>query len=154
MHTSKITNGTRLQETWKSYQLPKKTVHLPLVIGADNSGTLTWNIYSSFAVYPDCKIHTGAYLTLGYGSVLSLSSKQKVNTKSTTEAELVGVDDKMTFVMWMKHFFESQVRSINVNSPLKSFGSDVTIEQVNTSAIQLGRKGWKLYGKRIKHINV
>ena len=63
--------------------------------------------------------HTGACLTLGHGSVLSVSAKQKINTKSLTKAELVEVDDTMTFVMWMKYFFESQVRFINVNSPLK-----------------------------------
>ena len=119
----------------------KETVHLPPVIGANDSRTLTWNINASFAVYPDCKSHTRACLTLVYGSVLSISAKQKVNTKSLTKAELVGVDDAMTFVMWMKHFFQSQVRSINVNSPLKPVGPDVTIKQDKTSAIQLERNG-------------
>ena len=85
----------------------QETVYLPLVIGADDSGALTWNIDASFAVHPDYKSHTGACLTLGHGSVLSISTKQKVNIKSSTEAELVGVDDAITFVMWMKHFFES-----------------------------------------------
>ena len=55
----------------------KDTVHLPLVIGANNSGTLTWNIDASFAVHPDCKSHTGACLTLGHGSVLSISEKNR-----------------------------------------------------------------------------
>ena len=66
--------------------------------------------------------------------MLSLSLKQKINTRSSTEAELVGVDGAMTLVMWTKYFFGSQVRSINVNL-LKPLGSDVTIEQDNTSAI-------------------
>ena len=73
--------------------------------------------------------------------MLSIYAKQKINTKSSTEAELVGVEDAMIFVMWMKHFFESQVRSIIVNSPLKPLRSDVAIEQDNTSAIQLERNG-------------
>ena len=132
----------------------EETVHLPLVIGADNSVTLTWNIDGSFVVHPVYKSHTGACLTLGHGSVLSISAKQKINTKSSTEAELVGVDNAMTFVMWMKHFFESQARSINVNSPLKPLGSDVTIKQDNTSAIQLEMNGRKSSSKRTKHINV
>ena len=68
----------------------KETIHLPLVIGANDSGTLTWNIDASFAMHPDCKSHTGACLTLGHGSVLSISAKQKINTKSSTKAELVG----------------------------------------------------------------
>ena len=86
--------------------------------------------------------------------MLSISVKQKINTKSLTKAELKGVDDAMTFVMWMRHFFESQVRSINVNTKLKPLEFDVTIEQDNTSAIQLERNGWKSSSKRTKHINV
>ena len=82
------------------------------MIGVDNSRTLTWNINASFAVHLDCKSHTGSCLTLGHGSVLSILLKQKINTKSITEAELVRVDDTMTFVMWITHFFESQVRSV------------------------------------------
>ena len=106
----------------------KETIHLPLVIDAYDSGTLIWIIDASFAVHPDFKSHTGACQTLGHMSLLSLSSKQKINRKSSTEAELVGVDDAMTFVMWMRHFFESQVGSINTNSPLKPLGSNVTIK--------------------------
>ena len=126
----------------------KENICIPLVIGADNTGTLTWNIDASFVVHPDCKSHTGACLNLGHGSVLSISTKQKINTKSSTKVELMGVDDAMIFVMWMKHFFESQVRSIDVNFLLKPLGSDVTIEQDNTSAIQLEKNGWKSSSKR------
>ena len=54
----------------------EETIHLPHVIGADNSGTLTWNINVLFAVHPDCKSHTGACLTLGHASVISISAKQ------------------------------------------------------------------------------
>ena len=57
----------------------------------------------------------------------------------------------MTFIVWMKYFFELQIKSIDVNSPLKPLGSNVTIEQDNTSAIQLERNGWKLNSKRTKH---
>ena len=85
---------------------------------------------------------------------LSISAKQKINTKSSTKAELVGVDNAMTFFMWMKYFFGSQVRSINMNSPLKPLGSDVTIKQDKKSAIQLERNIWKSSSKRTKHINV
>ena len=83
--------------------------------------------------------------------MLSISAKQKINTKSSTEAELVSVDDAMTFVMWMKHFFESQVRSIDANSLLKPLGSNITIKKDNRSAIQLERNGLKSSSKRTKH---
>ena len=64
-----------------------------------------------------------------------------INTESWTEAKLVGVDDAMTFGMCMKHLFESQVQSVNMDSSLKPLGSDETIEQDNTNAIQLERNG-------------
>ena len=55
----------------------KETVHLPLVVSADDSGRLTWNIDASFVVHPDCKSksHSGACLTLGHGSIVSISAK-------------------------------------------------------------------------------
>ena len=40
-----------------------------------------------------------------------------------------------------------------MNSLLKPLGLDVTIEQDNTSVIQLEGKGWKSSSKRTKHIN-
>ena len=64
----------------------KETVHLPLVVGIDDSGRITWNIDTSFAVQLDCKSHTGACLILGHGSILSISTKQKINTKCSTES--------------------------------------------------------------------
>ena len=83
----------------------KDTVQLSLLVGRDDNEILTWNIYVSFAVHPDCKSHIGTCLTSGYWSLLYLSSKQKINTKSSSEAGLTGVDDTMTFVMLMKHLF-------------------------------------------------
>ena len=62
----------------------KNTIHLPLVIGADDNGTLTWNIDASFAVHPDRKSHTGACLTLGHG-IYYLYLKNK---RSTLRAQL------------------------------------------------------------------
>jgi len=132
----------------------KNTIHLPLVVGADDSGTMIWNIDASYAVHPDCRSHTGASLTLGHGSLLSLSTKQKINTKSSTEAELVGVDDAMTFIMWMKHFIQDQVKDLKINSKLGGLGNNVVIEQDNTSAIQLENNGWGSSSRRTKHINV
>ena len=77
----------------------RETIHLPLLIGWDKSGVLTWSVDAAFAVHEDMQSHTGAALTMGKGALLSLSTKQKINTKSSTEAKLVGVDDAMNFVV-------------------------------------------------------
>ena len=37
----------------------------------------------------------GAVMTLGQGALIAFSAKQKINTKSSTESEVVGVDDGM-----------------------------------------------------------
>ena len=57
----------------------KETLLLPLVVGADDSGRLTWNIDASFAVHLDCKSHTGVCLTLVHKSILYISTKQNIN---------------------------------------------------------------------------
>jgi hypothetical protein len=61
---------------------------LPLRLRADDSGCIKWWIDSSFAVHPDMRSHTG-------GTPHSTSTQQKLNTKSSTETELVAMDDVM-----------------------------------------------------------
>ena len=80
------------------------TVHLPLVIGWDDTGELLWSINASFAVHNDMRSHTGAMLTFGKEASFSLSNKQKVNSFSSTVAKIMGVDNAMNFVMWVKLF--------------------------------------------------
>ena len=75
------------------------TVHLPLIINWNGSGELVWSVEASFAVRKEFRNHTGGNLSLGKGSLLLLSMKQKVNTKSSTESELVGCDDVMNFMV-------------------------------------------------------
>jgi hypothetical protein len=57
--------------------------------------TIEWWVDASFAVHPDMRSHTGITMSLGKGSPISSSQKQKINTKSSTESELVGVDNAM-----------------------------------------------------------
>jgi hypothetical protein len=130
------------------------TVSIPLVLGWDGTGQLKWSVDASFAVHKDMRSHTGAVLTLGQGALMSMSLKQKINTKSSTEAELVGVDDAMNFVEWIQLFVEQQIKSINDDSILKKIGCDVVIQQDNTSTIQLENNGQASSTKRTRHINI
>jgi len=41
---------------------------------------------------------------MGNGAIISLSTKQKVNAHSSTEAELVAVDDIIAKILWTKRF--------------------------------------------------
>jgi hypothetical protein len=70
----------------------------PLVLGADNNGLLMWCIVASFAVHPNMCGCTGGGLTMGRGFPISVLTKKKLNTWSSTESELVGVDDMMPII--------------------------------------------------------
>ena len=71
---------------------------LCLTLSADKSKPPTWSIDAAHSVHKDCKGHTGGSFTLGKGSVFSVSCKQKINTKSSTESELVAVYDCMSHI--------------------------------------------------------
>ena len=77
----------------------RSTPELCLALETDKEIAIRWWIDASFGVHPDLRSHTGATMSLGRGSVYSISRKQKLNTRSSTEAELVGVDDGITLVL-------------------------------------------------------
>jgi hypothetical protein len=79
----------------------------PLVVGADINGLLMWYVDASFAVHPNMCGHTGGGLTLGGGFPISVSTKQKLNTRSSTESEFVGVNNMMPIICWTRYFLLS-----------------------------------------------
>ena len=115
-----------------------------LTMGADDLRVIKWHIDASFAVHPDFKSHTGAVMTMGSGAMQTLSRKQKLNSRSSTEAELIGVDDAITQVLWTKMFMEAQGYPIERN----------ILYQDNKSAILLETNGRSSAGKRSRAISV
>ena len=81
---------------------------------------------------------------MGNSAIQSMSRKQKLNTRSSTEAELIGVDDAMTMVLWTKLFLEAQGYDVEEN----------VVYQDNKSAILLEKHGRKSAGKRSRALNV
>ena len=68
-------------------------VDILLTLEINDSGILCWWVDASFAINLDMKSHMGATVSLGGGCPFSLSLRQRINTRSSTEAELVGVND-------------------------------------------------------------
>jgi len=120
------------------------TIGLPLILAMDKSGKMQWHVDASFAVHNDMKSHTGATMTMGQGAAYSQSSKQKLNTKSSTEAELVGVDDVLPQMIWCRYFLEAQQEQVEDN----------ICYQDNESAIKLENNGKRSSSKRTRHINI
>ena len=52
----------------------------------------TW-IDASYAVHRDMRGHSGAIVSMGKGVLIHSCAKQKINTKSSTESEIVGMSD-------------------------------------------------------------
>ena len=78
------------------------TIGLPLILSIDKSGNIKWYVDASFSVDKDMRSHTGGFMTMGTGGAYVKSIKQKLNTNSSTEAELVGVYDVLTQVIWTR----------------------------------------------------
>ena len=68
-------------------------IGLPLILSIDKSGNIKWYVDAAFAVHKNMRSHTGGFTNMGKGGAYLKSSKQNLNTKSSTEAEFVGVDD-------------------------------------------------------------
>ena len=98
---------------------------------------------ASYGVHADGKSHTGSSISLGKGAVHARSVKQKINTKSSTEAELVGLSDEASRGLWCNLFLEQQGYQL---PPL-------TEMQDNQSTIRLGAKGCAT-AQRTRHINI
>jgi len=117
---------------------------LPLILSADGSGILKWWIDAAFAVHPNMRGHSGGGLSLGRGFPIVGSTKQKLNTRSSTETEVVGVDDFMPAVCWTRFFMKAQGYTVKDN----------VVHQDNQSSILLEKNGKASSSKRTKHINI
>ena len=125
-------------------QYLKWTRTMPLNLTIDNLQCTKWLVDSSHGVHEDRKVQSGAGMVLGKGAVISFSRKQKSNTRSSTESELVGVDDAMPSILWSLYFLQAQGCGT----------THATIYQDNKSAILLETNGKFSSSKRTKHIKM
>jgi hypothetical protein len=65
---------------------------------------IKWWVDASYAVHPGMKSHAGGVMTLGEGATYGTLTRQKLNTKSSTDAELVGVNAIMPQLLWTRYF--------------------------------------------------
>ena len=122
----------------------KGTINDVISLEVDDSQTLRWYIDAAFAIHPDMKSHTGLMFTLGKGAIISGSTKQKTNSRSSTEAELNAVDEKLSKIIQVKKFLECQGFKVKLN----------IIFQDNTSTMKLQNNGKISSGKRTRHFDI
>jgi histone deacetylase 1/2 len=100
-------------------------------------------IDASYGVHDDAKSHSGLFVTIGRGPFIVASSKQKINTKSSYEAELVALSDKCSNVIWMREFLIAQGCTMG----------PATLREDNQSTIMSVLKG-RGSSERTRHIKV
>ena len=125
----------------------KQMIKLPLILRAYVINVIKWWVDELYAAHDDMRGHTGGTISMGEngcGSIIRISKKQKLNTKSLTEAELNGADDAMSQMLWTRYFLEAQGYGINEN----------ILYQDNMSAMLLEKNGKKSSTKNTKHINM
>jgi len=88
--------------------------------------------------------HSGGGISFGHGFPIVGSTKQKLNTCSSTETEVVSIDDFMPAICWSRFFLEAQGYGVK----------DSIVYQDNMSSILLEKNGKASSGKRTKHINI
>ena len=122
----------------------KGTSDLGKRLGGGPNGETTLQSFSdaSFAVHPDMKSHNGQFITVGLGGILIKCNKEKLVTRSSTEAELVCLSDGVGLASHCAEFLKHQ-------------GYNLTPElmQDNMSAIKLAEKG-KSTSDRTRHVKI
>jgi hypothetical protein len=110
---------------------PEKEFHLKAFVDA------------SYGTHQDRKSHSGMAVTLGKGVIAVKSTKQKIMSKSSTEAELIAASDMAGYALhlcaYLKELCFPECR--------------LTLYQDNMSTISMLRNG-KLSSNRSKHIDI
>ena len=120
------------------------TKTMPLTLEADNLQLVKWWIDGAFATHRDMRSYTGGALSLGKGVITGISTRQKLMTRGSTEAELVAVDDCISLILWTRYFLEAQ-----------GYGADdAIIYQDNKSAILLEQNGHASSTRWTRHLNI
>ena len=115
-----------------------------LTLGTDDLSMIGCWIDAAFAPHPDMKSHTGGFLSPGNGGVMATSSKQKLNTLSTTESELVACSDyTKKGALFSKLFLQAQ-----------GYDLKTIVYQDNESAIRLEKNGRRSCSQRTRHIDI
>ena len=81
---------------------------------------------------------------MGKGSIINILTKQKLNTKSSTKAELVGADDLSNQILWTNYFLDAQGHEVK----------DTMFYQDNKSTMLLLNNGKESSTKHTRHLNI
>ena len=76
------------------------TIGLTLILLIDKSGNIKCYIDAEFEVHKYMRSHTGSFMTMVTGGAYVQYIKQKLNTNSSTEEDIVRVGGVLSQVIW------------------------------------------------------
>lgn len=143
--TKRVNNPRRddWEKLTRGIQYIRGTQNLGVTLEIHDPITVTAYVDASYGVHKDKKSHTGCNITLGKGTIYAKSSTQKLNTKSSTEAELVALSDASNQILWTNNFLRMQGHHTG----------PAIIFQDNLSTIQLIANG-QPNSERTRHVDI
>jgi len=120
------------------------TLDLKRVVSIDNFARIDIFVDASHGAHADYRGQTGGCMKMGAGILHGRSSKQGLNSKSSTESELIGVSDYMPYPIWILNFYKEQGYEIG----------KVVLQQDNESTIKMLTNGRQSCGPKSRHIGI
>lgn len=124
-------------------QYLRGTINLTLTLGADDICKMKAWVDVLYGIQDDCKSHTGGCVSFGQGVLSTMCRKQKLNAKSSTEAEVIGMSNFISNMIWTRIFLEAQGFELEEN----------TLFQDNQSAMKMLKNGKQSSEKDTKHMD-
>ena len=137
----------RLQDWMKlrrMLQYIRGTIDLRRIVSLENNAKMDIYIDAAHATHQDFKGQTGGCVIMGDGVIHARSNKQKLNTKSSTESELVGNSDYMPYALWLLYFYQEQGYVI----------AEKRLHQDNQSTMKMLKNGKSSCWGQSRHVNI
>ena len=120
----------------------KENIYDKRIIGSNNlTDMYTW-IDTDYAVLRDMRSHAGGSISMGHGLLCKKKLVQRLNTKCSMEAELVGVSEYLTYNLWL-FFLHGKENGIMNN----------IVYQDNQISIRVKKNGRNSCNGKSRHIN-
>ena len=106
--TTRVSKST--EQDWRKLrrllQCFHRSIDMLRTISENNLSMFKTWVDAAYGVHLNMKSHTGGCLSFGTGVMIAKSSKQKLNAKSSTESEVVGSSDYLTWIIWVAKFMK------------------------------------------------
>ena len=100
-----------------------------MTLEVDNLHQLQCYVDSAHMLHHDLKGHTGGYTTFGGGAFSTKSKKQRLNSSSSCETELIGTGDYLKQITWARNFMLEQ--GYNMQPTILYQDNESTIKLIN-----------------------